>query len=338
MSWVNIQTANYAVQPDDNNRLVVLNSSSPVAVTLPQPSPLNGIGGTFTFGLANIGSGAVTVSPTASTIDGESSLTLDEFQGIEVWCDGTNYFSVRGTGLGSGAVNASTIAVGDYADAQNLIGSFGEVVDIFGTGTLPLIIWAPSISGAFNSIMPFGSYIPGSPAIQGSDFSALGYVGSIDGSGNVTNGLLVLESSYVADLANVIIDQPGNVGIGGTANSFGGSLSPQNSTLYIPVSGPSKFSTPLQTTGRIKTINIQTSSYTAVAGDEIIEMNSASATTVTLPTSSATTGQTYWIKNKGAGTVTVQAASGNIDGASSVALAQWDKVTVYWDGSLWLTV
>jgi len=107
--WVNEQTANYAIQPQDNKKLIVFNSASAVTATLPQPtgSPI-GVGGTFVFALANIGSGALTVSPTSATIDGESSIVLDEFQGIEVWTDGTNYFTIRGMGSGASAITALT--------------------------------------------------------------------------------------------------------------------------------------------------------------------------------------------------------------------------------------
>jgi hypothetical protein len=86
----------------------------------------------------------------------------------------------------------------------------------------------------------------------------------------------------------------------------------------------------------VLTINGKTTSYTALSADlgAIIQMNSSSAETVTLPVSFAT-GFFLWVKNVGSGECTVQAASGNIDNNASFALGQWQAAQFYWDGSLW---
>ena len=109
MSWVNEQTGSYEIQPQDNGKLVVFNSGSAVTATLLQPTASTiGVGGTFVCHLANINSGVVTVSPVSCTIDGQPSITVDQYQGVQVWTDGTNYFSVRGLGsTGSGLPTAT---------------------------------------------------------------------------------------------------------------------------------------------------------------------------------------------------------------------------------------
>jgi|GEM_PF-4748718 hypothetical protein len=84
------------------------------------------------------------------------------------------------------------------------------------------------------------------------------------------------------------------------------------------------------------TINPQTASYAALSTDlgAIIQENSSSAVTVTLPVTFST-GFALWVKNVGSGACTVQASSGNIDNNASFILNQWQAAQFYWDGSLW---
>jgi hypothetical protein len=78
-------------------------------------------------------------------------------------------------------------------------------------------------------------------------------------------------------------------------------------------------------------INDQTASYTLVVGDagKRVIMNNAGATTITVPNSVFTTGDTIFIANKGAGTCTVTAGAGttvNVNG--SLALTQYGGGTL----------
>ena len=82
-------------------------------------------------------------------------------------------------------------------------------------------------------------------------------------------------------------------------------------------------------------VNPQTISYIALPADQIIQMNAAGATAVTLPVAGISTGKVYWVKNIGAGTCTVSAASGNIDANATIAITQWQAYQFYWDGSTW---
>lgn len=98
---VNLQTGSYVVTVNDNNRLVVFDSSSAVTATLPQPYAAPGIDAWTTLWVSNIGAGTLTLSPSSCTIDGQATLQLAQFEGAVLFNDGTNWFSC-GAGTGSG--------------------------------------------------------------------------------------------------------------------------------------------------------------------------------------------------------------------------------------------
>jgi len=79
----------------DRGKLVTYSNASAIAVTLPQAT------GSFTtpfkFSYVNLGAGAVTFTPTTSTIDGAATLVVATGDGGDIFSDGTNYFSQRGT-------------------------------------------------------------------------------------------------------------------------------------------------------------------------------------------------------------------------------------------------
>ena len=92
--------------------------------------------------------------------------------------------------------------------------------------------------------------------------------------------------------------------------------------------------TAIPTAGNLA-VNPQTISYIALPADQVIQMNAAGATSVTLPVAGISTGKLYWVKNIGAGICTAQAASGNIDSHATIAITQWQAYQFYWDGSTW---
>jgi hypothetical protein len=92
---VNPQTGTtYTVVSADATSLTTLNNASTIAVTLPQPGTT--ILGGWYADYSVIGAGPATFTPTSSTVDGTSSLTLYPGQGIRIVSDGTNYFTQRG--------------------------------------------------------------------------------------------------------------------------------------------------------------------------------------------------------------------------------------------------
>lgn len=96
---VNAQTGTtYTLLNTDCSKLVTFNNAASVAVTLPEASSATGGGagaGTFmppcVISVSNLGVGAVTITPTTSTIGGNASLTLPQSGGAQIISDGTNY-------------------------------------------------------------------------------------------------------------------------------------------------------------------------------------------------------------------------------------------------------
>lgn len=75
----------------------------------------------------------------------------------------------------------------------------------------------------------------------------------------------------------------------------------------------------------------------SVSGEVVL---ATAAITVTLPAPSAdNVGSTFTVKNVGTGTVTVNAASGNIDGGTTFTMTvQYSSVDFINDGTNWFTV
>jgi hypothetical protein len=93
---VNAQTGTtYTVLSSDRSKLVTLKNASAVAVTLPQAGASFPAGWIASF--SNQGAGTVTITPTTSTINGSTSVTLLTGQSIDIVSDGTNYYGMVGT-------------------------------------------------------------------------------------------------------------------------------------------------------------------------------------------------------------------------------------------------
>ncbi len=95
-SGVNTQTVSpYTVVCSDALKLVILNSASAFAVNLPSAATC---GTGYVFQLKNLGAGLVTITPLFGNIDGSSSITLVTGSGVDIYNDGTNYFTQSGKG------------------------------------------------------------------------------------------------------------------------------------------------------------------------------------------------------------------------------------------------
>src|SRR6185437_9905914 len=87
---INAQTGtSYTVASTDTCKLITFSNASAIAVTLPQATGSFGAG--FAFIVQNTGAGTVTITPTTSTINGASSLTVAQNRGCEITSDGTNW-------------------------------------------------------------------------------------------------------------------------------------------------------------------------------------------------------------------------------------------------------
>ena len=81
-------------------------------------------------------------------------------------------------------------------------------------------------------------------------------------------------------------------------------------------------------------VTVTTTAISSVLSDEqMLVVTAAGATNQELPASSLNAGKTYYITNKGAGTVTVLPnGSDTIGGAASISLAQYATATLRSDG------
>jgi hypothetical protein len=118
---VNAQTGtSYTYLTGDYAKLVTHTSASAIAATLPQASatfPANW----FMF-VQNRGAGALTITPTTSTIDGATTLVLNQNEGALVVSDGTNYFTSRGKA--TGGVGGIGDVVGPASATDNALARF----------------------------------------------------------------------------------------------------------------------------------------------------------------------------------------------------------------------
>lgn len=104
VSLVNAQTGTtYTVLNSDSRKLVTFTNAGAIAVTLPQAGASSAfLSGWFAM-VQNRGIGTATITPTTSTIDGAASLPLTTNQGVVIFSNGSNYFTMRGVGSAGGA-------------------------------------------------------------------------------------------------------------------------------------------------------------------------------------------------------------------------------------------
>lgn len=138
---INAQTGTtYTVLNSDNCKKISLSNGSAVAVTLPQAGSGGNFGNTWSTTLVNIGVGAVTITPTTSTIDGRASFVLQQGGGVTLTSNGTNYIS---SGLFP-ALNTSGIVDSDQLPtATNSVKGAviaGTCLEMGGTGNKTLSV------------------------------------------------------------------------------------------------------------------------------------------------------------------------------------------------------
>ena len=128
-----------------------------------------------------------------------------------------------------------------------------------------------------------------------------------------------------------------------SGNAIGTALSITRSTMAATFGG-SVTAASFSTTGTTTTAGIKralvtkTAAYTLTTSDNIV-VATTGTWNATLPTAVSAAGTEYIIKNSGTGTITVDTTSSQtIDGSLTVALAQYDSLTVVSDGTNWVIV
>lgn len=107
---INPQTGtSYAFLSTDAGKLVTFSNSSATAVTLSQAGTTGFTSG-YSIDVENLGAGTVTISPTTSTVNGASTLSVAQNTGCTVTSDGTNYQVSACTALGNSGQAEATLA------------------------------------------------------------------------------------------------------------------------------------------------------------------------------------------------------------------------------------
>lgn len=132
---VNAQTGTtYTILKSDRGKLVTFSNASSVAVTLPQATT-SGFEDGFYFDVVNLGAGTVTITPTTSTIDTESSLDFSQNQGSRIFSDATDYFTNRGR-------PENKLGAADYDSGNQTITAAGLLTLAHSLGEVPVLIKA----------------------------------------------------------------------------------------------------------------------------------------------------------------------------------------------------
>lgn len=96
----------------DGASVITYNRATAIAATLPQAANAGLFKDSWYSYVKNVGVGDVTITPTTSTISGDTSLVLKTAQGAFIWSDGTNYhhFILRGNNAEITVKSASATA------------------------------------------------------------------------------------------------------------------------------------------------------------------------------------------------------------------------------------
>jgi hypothetical protein len=134
---VNCQSGSYAALATDTGHLICVNSATPQTLLLPNPIPSPW----YFLSVQNIGTGTLTVSPNGLDLDySAASVALTTAQGLQIYGNGTGYFSMRGLGTGggggggTGAFNMLTVSGTSYFGTLGTQGTI-HALDASGTDT-----------------------------------------------------------------------------------------------------------------------------------------------------------------------------------------------------------
>jgi hypothetical protein len=103
---VNVQAGSYALQRADFGQLLIFTGSGPATLSLPPGSQASPDFTVFNFWMMVTGTGSVAITPTSATINGLSSLTLNQGQNALVVSDGSNWQAAVSLSRAAGSTTA----------------------------------------------------------------------------------------------------------------------------------------------------------------------------------------------------------------------------------------
>ena len=177
----------YTVSTADQSCIIPFTPSASATITVPNPaaSPAFGCPATnacFTFTITNEGTYPVAVTPISpATIDGLTTISLNQYQSLQAFSDGTNWWTQRGAGVNFTAslltnnvpVATSTTSLGPSLITDNGL-QFGYTGTSGGIFSGPLIVQGNMTIGG--ALYTAGSFSLNSPIPTGAcGTSATGY-------------------------------------------------------------------------------------------------------------------------------------------------------------------
>jgi uncharacterized protein YjbI with pentapeptide repeats len=161
--------SSYALAPWDCNKLISATVGSPVtAITLTLPAPAD-ISATWQTAVQNASAGAITVDPNGGLIDGVSgTLSLSAGAGLQLYCDGSNYFTERGSG-GTGTVNKYDTSFSSVTSltVTHGLGTLAVQVSVYDSSGNLIVPSSVEVTGINTVAITFGSSTTGSVVVIG---------------------------------------------------------------------------------------------------------------------------------------------------------------------------
>jgi hypothetical protein len=208
----------YSIVSGDGTKEVTFANAAAIAATLPQAGTAGFNAGWF-VDLKAIGVGALTVTPTTSTINGVTALVLTVGMWARVWSDGVNYQAIvldaSGILVNTQTGTSYTYLSGDrgklitHANAAAIAGSLPQATGAFGAGWS---IWLQNRGAGTLTITPTTSTIDGAVTLalttgqgclvasDGANYFTMRGIGG--GGGGLTNFAESLSTAAPNDVRN----------------------------------------------------------------------------------------------------------------------------------------
>jgi hypothetical protein len=292
---INAQTGtSYTFLSTDAAKLVTFNNASAVAVTLPQTTT-SGFGSGFSLDVQDLGAGTVTITPTTSTINGSSTLTITHNNGCSITSDGTNYQVSGCTALASGGSGTVT-TTGSPAQYQTAVFSGASAITGVAPGTSgqALVSGGASANPAYSSTLADVTSVNGTTIPSSATLLTSGGALGTPSSGTLTSATGLPPGGIASVAAYTFI-----------GNGTSGSATPTAMSIATALGAINS-----------QTTNAQTgTTYTTVIGDanKVVTMSNASANTLTIPINSSVAyplGTVLTVQQLGAGATTIALTGG----------------------------